>query len=110
MCKTGGHRTLYLIKVRDTFSSLGEGASEPDIWSLFIRADKQKSSVCDHACVVHIAGNGRSNERKKITQNCKFGYFALALSDHVCANAHVFPSIALPGICDHQLPSADLRE
>lgn len=70
--------------------------------------DKQKSSVCNRACVVCIAGNGRS-EKRKITQNCEFGYFALALPDHVRADAHVFPSIALPGIRDHQLPSADLR-
>ena len=52
----------------------------------------------------------RERERKgSITQHCKFGDFTLALSDHVCADAHVLPGIALPGICDHQLPSAYLR-
>lgn len=71
--------------------------------------DKQKSSVRNRACVVRIAGNRQSKERK-ITQNCEFGYFTFALPDHVCANADVFPSVALPGIRDHQLPSADLRE
>lgn len=68
--------------------------------------DKQESSVCNCACVVHITRNG--GRKEKITQHCEFGYFALAFPDHVCTHAHVFPGIALPSIRDHQLPSADL--
>lgn len=63
--------------------------------------------MCNRVCVVHITRNGGRKE-KEITQYCEFGYFALAFPDHVCTNAHVFPGITLPGIRDHQLPSADL--
>lgn len=64
--------------------------------------------MCVCVCVqCTLQGTDREEERK-ITQYCEFGYFTLAFPDHVCADAHVFPGVALPGIRDHQLPSAYL--
>lgn len=64
--------------------------------------------MCVIVLVLCTSQGMEGEKEKKITQYCEFGYFALAFPDHVCTHAHVFPGITLPGIRDHQLPSADL--
>lgn len=45
------------------FSFLGDWAAKLDIWSLFMSTDKQKSSVCNHTCIVRMTGNGEGTEQ-----------------------------------------------
>lgn len=69
--------------------------------------------MCVWACLSseYCKQHTLTEESKRfITENCKFSYFTFTFSNHVCADAHVLPSVALPGICDHQLPSTNLRE
>lgn len=54
-------------------------------------------------------GNVTMQKERIITEHCKFSYFTFTLSDHVGADAHVLPGVGLARVCDHQLPSADLR-
>ena len=49
-------------------------------------------------------------ERGLLTEHSEFSYLTLSLAHHVGAYTHIFPSITLPGVGDHQLPSSDLRE
>lgn len=44
------------------------------------------------------------------TEHGEFGDLALPLPHHVRSNADVFPRVALPGVGDHQLATANLKE